>query len=93
MTKREKIDACYQHACLMYEDNQSINNQSVRERFKLEKNKSSIASRIIADTLEAGLIKIADESITSKNLLLIYLIMDSFICKGNTCYLYIIGNQ
>lgn len=66
MTKREKIDACYQHACLMYEDNQSINNQSVRERFKLEKNKSSIASRIIADTLEAGLIKIADESITSK---------------------------
>lgn len=50
----------------MYEDNQSINNQSVRERFKLEKNKSSIASRIIADTLEAGLIKIADESITSK---------------------------
>lgn len=66
MTKREKIDACYQHACLMYEDNHSINNQSVRERFKLEKNKSSIASRIIADTLEAGLIKIADESITSK---------------------------
>ena len=32
----------------------------------MEKNKSSIASRIIADTLEAGLIKIADESITSK---------------------------
>ena len=66
MTKREKIDACYQHACLMYENNQAINNQSVRERFRLDKNKSSIASRIIADTLEAGLIKAADENIISK---------------------------
>lgn len=66
MTKNEKIDACYQHACLMYEDNKAINNQSIRERFNLDKNKSSIASRIIADTLEAGLIKLADSNITSK---------------------------
>lgn len=66
MTKREKIDACYQHACLMFEDNQSINNQSVRERFGINKNNSAVASRIIADTLEAGLIKISDESIVSK---------------------------
>lgn len=66
MTKREKIDACYQHACLMYEDNRSVNNQSIRERFELGKNKSSVASRIIADTLEVGLIKLADADITSK---------------------------
>lgn len=66
MTKKEKIDACYQHACLMYEDNLAINNQSVRERFKLDKNKASVASRIIADTVEAGLIKLADADITSK---------------------------
>lgn len=66
MTKSEKIDACYQHACLMYEDNKAINNQSVRERFNLDKNKSSVASRIIADTVEAGLIKLADADITSK---------------------------
>lgn len=66
MTKKEKIDACYQHACLMYEDNLAINNQSIRERFKLDKNKASVASRIIADTLEAGLIKLADTATTSK---------------------------
>lgn len=66
MTKKEKTDACYQHACLMYEDNLAINNQSVRERFKLDKNKASVASRIIADTVEAGLIKLADADITSK---------------------------
>lgn len=66
MTKQEKIAACYQHACLVYEDNRAINNQSIRERFKIEKNKSSVASRIIADTLEAGLIKVADENVLSK---------------------------
>ena len=66
MTKQEKISACYQHACLMYEDGEAINNQSVRERFELNKNKSSIASRIIADTVDAGFIKSADMETTSK---------------------------
>ena len=53
MTKPEKTAACYQHACLMYEDGKAINNQSVRERFEIGKNDSSVASRIIADTVEA----------------------------------------
>jgi len=57
MTKEEKVLACYQHACLMYEDNKSINNQSVRERFGIERRNSSIASRILADTFSAGLLK------------------------------------
>lgn len=48
------------------EDGQSINNQSVRERFGLDKNKSAVASRILADTLESGYIKIADADITSR---------------------------
>ncbi len=51
MTKQEKIEVCYQHACLMYEDNMAINNQSLRERFRLDKNKSSVAARIISDTI------------------------------------------
>lgn len=66
MSKQEKVLACYQHACLLFEDNLSINNQSVRERFQLDKNKSAVASRIIADTLEAGYIKIANNDIASK---------------------------
>lgn len=66
MTKDEKILACYQHACLMFEDNNAINNQSVRERFGIERNKSSVASRIITDTLERGLIKIPDEDSGSR---------------------------
>lgn len=66
MNKQERISACYQHACLKYEDGESINNQSVRERFLLEKNNSAVASKIIADTLEAGYIKQEDETQTSK---------------------------
>ncbi len=66
MTKMEKILACYQHACLMWEDNVAINNQSLRNRFGLNKNKSSVVSRIIADALEAKLIKAADEDSISK---------------------------
>jgi predicted HTH transcriptional regulator len=66
MTKQEKIEACYQHACLVYEDNRAINNQSVRDRFGIDKNHSHVASRIIADTLESKKIKLSDENITSK---------------------------
>ena len=66
MTKQEKISACYQHACLVYENGDRINNKSVRERFELSKNDSSVASRIISDTLESGLIKPADIETASK---------------------------
>lgn len=66
MTKQEKIEACYQHACLVYEDNKAINNKSVRERLGIDKNQFSVASRIIADALDAQKIKLSDESITSK---------------------------
>ncbi len=66
MTKEEKIEACYQHAYLVNEDGKSTNNQSVRERFNLKKTQSSVASRIISDTLEAGLIKVANTDIVSK---------------------------
>lgn len=66
MTKEEKIRACYQHACLLHESNMTVNNQSVRERFEINKNNSSVASRIIADTLEAGFIKLSDTDILSK---------------------------
>lgn len=66
MTKEEKITACYQHACLLNEDGKTMNNQSVRERFNLQKTQSSVASRIISDTQEAGLIKVANTDITSR---------------------------
>lgn len=66
MTKREKIMACYQHACLMWEDNEAVSNQSIRDRFKLNKNQAPTATRILADTVEAGFIKSSDDEFQSK---------------------------
>lgn len=66
MTKSEKVMACYQHACLKFESREKINNQSVRERFELSKKGTSVVSRIIADTMEAGFIKPTDTETTSK---------------------------
>ena len=50
----------------MYEDDVHIDNKSVRSRFNLDKNQSSVISRVIADTVEAGLIKPSEEGNTSK---------------------------
>lgn len=66
MSKTEKIRACYQHACLLFEDRKELNNQSLRERLGINKNDSSVASRIISDTFEFGLIKLSDPEITSR---------------------------
>ena len=66
MTKDEKVLACYQHACLMYEDNNAINNQSVRERFGIERRNAAIATRIISETVNAGLIKNSNPENESK---------------------------
>jgi predicted HTH transcriptional regulator len=66
MSKQDKIRACYQHCCLLHEDNKEMTNQSVRERFEIDKNSYPIASRIINDTLSASLIKIADPENVSR---------------------------
>lgn len=56
----------YQHTCLHYVNNQPVNNQSVRKRFNIAKNNVSFASKIIADTLDAGFIKASDPDNASK---------------------------
>jgi ATP-dependent DNA helicase RecG len=66
MDRKERVRACYQHACLRYVNNQQMTNQSLRERFKLPANKTETASRIIADSIESGLIKIDNPENQSK---------------------------
>ena len=60
LDKKEKVWACYQHACLKYVSNQKMTNQTLRERFKIDEQNAAIASRIIKDTLRAKLIKPED---------------------------------
>lgn len=58
MDRKERVRACYQHACLLYVSNQKMTNQTLRERFKLPESKSDIISKIIADTVSDGKLKI-----------------------------------
>lgn len=66
LDKKEKIRACYQHACLKCVSNEKMTNQSLRQRFKIEDHNYSIASRIIRDALEVKVIKDDDPESKSK---------------------------
>lgn len=57
MDKKDRIRACYQHACLKFITNDKMTNQSLRARFKIADENAAMVSRIIRDTLDAGLIK------------------------------------
>ncbi len=65
MDRNDRIRACYQHCCLRYVMNQRMTNQSLRDRFKLPESKVATVSQIIAATVEAGKIQLADPSQTS----------------------------
>lgn len=69
MTKAERKDAVYWHACLMYAQDHPMGNQSLRVRFGLDESKaSSVAmSRLIRECCDAGLIKEEDETAGPKN--------------------------
>ena len=66
MSKEDRIRACYQHACLRYVSNEKMTNSSLRTRFSIESRNYSIASRIIGDTVDVGLVKPYDPDSTSK---------------------------
>lgn len=57
MDRDERIRACYQHAGLKRVMSEYMTNQSLRDRFNLPENKSSIVSQIIAATVGVGLVK------------------------------------
>lgn len=57
MTQQEKIRACYQHACLHRMSGEMLTNASLRRRLNIEERNYSIASRIIKETMNKGLIK------------------------------------
>lgn len=68
MTKHERMDAAYWHACLKYASGESMNNQSLRERFGLDnEQKNTLAiSRLIKECCKEGLIKAEDENAGTK---------------------------
>ena len=56
MDKVDRIRACYLHACLKYVNRDFLTNPSIRERFGIEPDNISMASRYIREAVKAGAI-------------------------------------
>jgi predicted HTH transcriptional regulator len=57
MDRAERVRACYQHCVLCWVENKVMTNASLRQRFGIADENYSMASRVIRDTLDEGLIK------------------------------------
>ena len=57
MDRADRVRACYLHACLRFVERDPMTNSTLRGRFGIEEHNSAIASRIIRDAMEDGLIK------------------------------------
>jgi ATP-dependent DNA helicase RecG len=66
MDGKDRTRACYQHCVLRWVMNQKMTNQSLRERFNLPEGKSETVSRIIANAIEQGRIRLDDPTNTSR---------------------------
>jgi predicted HTH transcriptional regulator len=60
MDRTERVRACYLHACLRYVGREYLTNASLRKRFGIDTRNSAIASRIIKEGIEGGVI-VADD--------------------------------
>ena len=66
LTPEERTHAVYQHCCLRFVNNQITNNESSRERFKIEKKNAAVASRLLAEAVAAKKIRPVDASAAYK---------------------------
>lgn len=66
MDRTERIRACYQHVCLLHVSGKRMTNTSLRKRLGIKDANYPLASRIIGDAIESGLIKQHIEGSSSK---------------------------
>lgn len=57
MNHKDRINACYQHCALKCVMGEPMNNQSLRERFGLQKSEATKVSQVITATIREGRIK------------------------------------
>ena len=60
MGAADRVRACYLHSCLRYVTRQPMTNTSVRKRFGISDANASIASRLLGEAVDAGLIVVED---------------------------------
>ena len=66
MNREDKIRACYQHCCLQYVIGEKMTNETLRKRLDIVPENYPLASRIIADTVGEGLIRLDDSTRSRK---------------------------
>lgn len=63
MDPKDRIRACYQHACLCFVTGKRMTNPSLRNRLGIDAKNASQASRIIKETITAGMIRLYDPEV------------------------------
>lgn len=63
MDSKDRIRACYQHACLCVVTGKRMTNPSLRDRLGIDSRNASQASRIIKETLKVGMIRLYDPEV------------------------------
>jgi ATP-dependent DNA helicase RecG len=66
LTPDERVRAVYQHCALRYVNNEITNNESIRNRFKIEKRNAAQATRLINEAVAAGKIRPSDPDAAPK---------------------------
>lgn len=59
-TKEDRVRTCYMQACLAYVNYEAVSNGDIRKLFGLSDQEMTKASRLIQNTIDAGLIKAVD---------------------------------
>ncbi len=67
MEKADRIRACYLHACLRYVTREPMTNTSLRERFGIGEKNAALASRLLTEAVEAGVILVRDPEAGTRN--------------------------
>jgi predicted HTH transcriptional regulator len=57
MDREERVRACYQHACLQFVSGKRMSNATLRKRMGIKDSNYPLASRVIRDAIEAGLVR------------------------------------
>lgn len=61
MAATDRVRACYLHSCLRYVQRDPMTNGTLRARFGISEKQSAMVSRIIKETITAGLIRPFDD--------------------------------
>ncbi len=67
MSKRDRIRACYLHACLCYVTRRKITNATLRERLGVSRQNAAEVSRLLKDALDNNAIAIEDVSVGTRS--------------------------